>query len=167
MIFKFEVEAGDILEAVKKLGVATAPIFAAVAKEKSTTKAAAKTAPVIQVTTPEAPTAPEPETAEFNFSAEPDSNATAAAQTTMTGAPKPGDGTVVTKEMVRAKWSAISQSGYQAELQKVLAEYGAKKLLAIPEDKYPELVKKANDFVANLMAQKIALSDLLKAEFCK
>ena len=56
---------------------------------------------------------------------------------------KPSDATVFTKEIVRAKLAALSQSGKQAEVKALITKYGAEKLSDIPEDKYPDLIKDA------------------------
>lgn len=51
----------------------------------------------------------------------------------------------ITLETVRAKLAALSQSGKQAEVKKLITSFKAKKLTEIPQEKYPELLKKAED----------------------
>lgn len=51
----------------------------------------------------------------------------------------------VTLETVRAKLAALAQSGKQAEVKQLITNFGAKKLTEIPKEKYPELLKKAEE----------------------
>ena len=51
----------------------------------------------------------------------------------------------VTLETVRAKLASLAQSGKQAEVKKLITSFGAKKLREIPKEKYPELLKKAEE----------------------
>lgn len=51
----------------------------------------------------------------------------------------------ITLERVRAKLAALSQSGKQAEVKKLIANFGARKLTEIPQEKYLELLKKAEE----------------------
>jgi hypothetical protein len=145
MKFTFEVEAENFGEAAEKLIQAmNAP--KPVDEPKQTTKTTKKADP--------APQAPAQETASeqnttFNFGS--------------TESATEGKAPAVTKEMVRAKWSAISQSGYQAKLKEVLQSYGVAKLLDIPEEHYPALVEKANEFVKTIPAGD--LSPAIKKEF--
>jgi hypothetical protein len=46
-------------------------------------------------------------------------------------------------EDVRAKLSALSQEGKQTEVKALITEFGAKKLSDIPEEKYAEILKRA------------------------
>jgi hypothetical protein len=61
--------------------------------------------------------------------------------------PKPETETTTTQaiklETVRAKLAALSQAGKQKEVKALLTDFGAKKLSAIPADKYAEVLKKA------------------------
>ena len=47
-----------------------------------------------------------------------------------------------TLEEVRAKLATLSQSGNQAQVKKLITDFGAKKLSDIPKEKYPELLEK-------------------------
>ena len=49
----------------------------------------------------------------------------------------------VTIEKVRAVLAEKSRDGKTQEVRKLLNEFGADKLSAIPEDKFPDLLKKA------------------------
>lgn len=49
----------------------------------------------------------------------------------------------VTVEKVRAVLTEKSRDGKTQEVRKLLNEFGADKLSAIPEDKFPDLLKKA------------------------
>ena len=74
----------------------------------------------------------------------------------------------ITPEMIRAKWGAISKSGYQEKLRAVVAEYNVKTIMDIPADKYPELIQKADQVVAELvktLGGAAKLPDLLKQTF--
>jgi hypothetical protein len=63
--------------------------------------------------------------------------------------PKPETETTTTQtiklETVRAKLAALSQAGKQKEVKALLTAFGAKKLSAIPADKYAEVLKKAEE----------------------
>ena len=50
-----------------------------------------------------------------------------------------------TLEQVRAKLASLAQSGKQKEVKELIASFGVKKLTDIPEDKYPEVMEKAED----------------------
>lgn len=50
-----------------------------------------------------------------------------------------------TLEEVRHYLALLSQSGKQAEVKALITKYGAKKLSEIPKEKYPELLKDAED----------------------
>lgn len=58
-------------------------------------------------------------------------------------APSTTPAPTVTLEQVRAKLAAISQSGKQSEVKKLLNDFGAKKLTDIPAEKYAELMAAA------------------------
>ena len=47
-----------------------------------------------------------------------------------------------TLEEVRARLAALSQSGKQAQVKKLITDFGAKKLSDIPKEKYPEFLEK-------------------------
>lgn len=51
----------------------------------------------------------------------------------------------ITLEEVRAKLAALTQSGKQAEVKKLIKKHGGKKLSDIPEDKYSDLLKDAEE----------------------
>lgn len=51
--------------------------------------------------------------------------------------------TVVTLEEVRAKLAIFTRAGRQAEVKKLLGDFGAAKLTEVPAEKYPELLKEA------------------------
>lgn len=51
----------------------------------------------------------------------------------------------VTKEQVRARLSDLSRGGKKDELKKLFAQFGATKLSEVPEDKYSELYKAAEE----------------------
>ena len=51
----------------------------------------------------------------------------------------------VTLEEVRAVLAKKSQSDKQAEVKELITKYGAKKLSDIPKEKYPDLLKDAED----------------------
>ncbi len=51
----------------------------------------------------------------------------------------------ITLEEVRAKLAALSQSGKQAEVKALIQKYGASKLSEVPKEKYPELLKEAEE----------------------
>lgn len=48
-----------------------------------------------------------------------------------------------TLEEVRAKLAAKSQEGKQTKVKALITDLGAKKLSDVPEEKYPELLEKA------------------------
>lgn len=50
-----------------------------------------------------------------------------------------------TLEEVRSKLATLSQSGKQAEVKKLITDFGAKKLSDIPEEKYPEVLEKLEE----------------------
>jgi hypothetical protein len=50
-----------------------------------------------------------------------------------------------TLEQVRAKLASLAQSGKQKEVKELIASFGVKKLTDIPEDKYPEVMEKAEE----------------------
>lgn len=50
-----------------------------------------------------------------------------------------------TLEEVRAKLAALLQDGRQAQVKALITEMGAKKLSDVPAEKYPELLKKAEE----------------------
>lgn len=62
-----------------------------------------------------------------------------AEETSSAGEDKPS----ITLETVRGKLAALSQSGKQAEVKELISSFGVKKLTAIPEEKYAELLEKA------------------------
>ncbi|AOP15104.1 MULTISPECIES: hypothetical protein [Bacillus] len=49
----------------------------------------------------------------------------------------------ISKEAVRDKLAALAQEGKQAEVKKLFAKFGAKKLSEVPSEKYAELLKHA------------------------
>ncbi|KMM56653.1 hypothetical protein ACH95_17150 [Bacillus glycinifermentans] len=49
----------------------------------------------------------------------------------------------ISKEVVRDKLAALAQEGKQAEVKKLFAKFGAKKLSEVPAEKYAELLKHA------------------------
>jgi hypothetical protein len=49
----------------------------------------------------------------------------------------------VTLEQVRAKLATLSQSGKQAQVKKLITDFGAKKLTEVPAEKYAELLTAA------------------------
>ncbi len=49
----------------------------------------------------------------------------------------------ISKEVVRAKLAALTQEGKQAEVKELFAQFDAKKLSEIPEEKYQELLTAA------------------------
>jgi len=49
----------------------------------------------------------------------------------------------VTLETVRAKLAALAQSGKQAEVKQLITNFGANKLTDIPQERYLELLEKA------------------------
>lgn len=49
----------------------------------------------------------------------------------------------LTLEAVRAKLAAISQAGKQAQVKALLADYGVAKLTDLPQDKYADILEKA------------------------
>lgn len=51
----------------------------------------------------------------------------------------------LTFEEVRIKLAAISQKGKQKELKKLITSFGAEKLSDIPQEKYAELIEKAEE----------------------
>ena len=51
----------------------------------------------------------------------------------------------VSLEDVRAKLAALTQNGKQSEVKTLIKKHGGKKLSDIPEDKYPELLKDAEE----------------------
>lgn len=51
----------------------------------------------------------------------------------------------VSLEEVRAKLAALTQSGKQAEVKALIKKHGGKKLSDIPKDKYPDLLKDAEE----------------------
>jgi len=53
--------------------------------------------------------------------------------------------TPVTLEQVRAKLSALSQAGKQAQVKKLITDLGAAKLTEIPAERYAELLAKAEE----------------------
>lgn len=48
-------------------------------------------------------------------------------------------------EDVRSKLATLSQAGKQKEVKALINKFGAKKLTEIPEDKYPQLLKEAEE----------------------
>lgn len=48
-------------------------------------------------------------------------------------------------EQVRVKLAEVSQKGKQKELKDLITSFGAEKLSDIPEEKYAELLEKADD----------------------
>ena len=58
---------------------------------------------------------------------------------------KPQKPSPLTMEVVRAKLAALSQAGKQAEVKALITKYGAEKLSDIPKDKYPDLIKDAEE----------------------
>jgi len=46
----------------------------------------------------------------------------------------------ISLEQVRAKLAALTQSGKQAEVKRIITEFGASKLTEIPQEKYPEVL---------------------------
>jgi hypothetical protein len=52
---------------------------------------------------------------------------------------------IVTLEEVRTKLAGLSQSGKQAEVKSLIKKFGAIKLTDIPKEKYPELLKAAEE----------------------
>lgn len=60
-------------------------------------------------------------------------------ETSSAGEDKPS----ITLETVRGKLAALSQSGKQAQVKELISSFGVKKLTAIPEEKYAELLEKA------------------------
>lgn len=50
-----------------------------------------------------------------------------------------------TLEEVRLSLATLSQSGKQKEVKALITKYGAKKLSDIPAEKYPELLKDAEE----------------------
>ena len=53
------------------------------------------------------------------------------------------DKPTISLETVRAKLAALSQQGKQAQVKELLTQFGAKKLTAVPEEKYGELLAAA------------------------
>jgi hypothetical protein len=53
--------------------------------------------------------------------------------------------TAVSLEEVRAKLAALTQSGKQAEVKALIKKHGGKKLSDISADKYPDLLKDAEE----------------------
>ncbi|MFA5385098.1 MAG: hypothetical protein WC364_10615 [Eubacteriales bacterium] len=51
----------------------------------------------------------------------------------------------VTKEQVRAKLTALAEAGKQAGIKDLFSKFGAAKLSEVPEEKYPELLKAAEE----------------------
>lgn len=51
----------------------------------------------------------------------------------------------VTLEEVRSKLSSLSQNGKQAAVKALIKSFGANKLTDIPKEKYPELLKAAEE----------------------
>lgn len=51
----------------------------------------------------------------------------------------------ITLEEVRTKLAALTQSGKQAEVKALIKNHGGKKLSDIPKDKYPDLLKDAEE----------------------
>lgn len=51
----------------------------------------------------------------------------------------------ITLEEVRAKLAALTQSGKQAEVKALIKKHGGKKLSDISKDKYPDLLKDAEE----------------------
>jgi len=58
---------------------------------------------------------------------------------------KSGPQAKVTLEEVRAKLAALSQDGKQAEVKALIKKYGGAKLSDITKDKYPSLLKDAEE----------------------
>lgn len=50
---------------------------------------------------------------------------------------------VIPLETVRAKLTALSRDGKQAQVKTLITKFGAKKLTEIPAEKYPELLEAA------------------------
>ncbi|AHM57277.1 hypothetical protein EAL2_c19960 [Peptoclostridium acidaminophilum DSM 3953] len=50
-----------------------------------------------------------------------------------------------TLEEVRAKLAELSQSGKQSQVKKLISEFGAKKLSDIPEERYAQVLQKAEE----------------------
>lgn len=55
------------------------------------------------------------------------------------------ESTGLTFEQVRVKLAEVSQKGKQKELKDLITSFGAEKLSDIPEEKYAELLEKADD----------------------
>lgn len=51
----------------------------------------------------------------------------------------------ITLENIRTKLAALSQEGKQAQVKALITGFQVKKLSDIPEEKYPELLKKASE----------------------
>ena len=49
----------------------------------------------------------------------------------------------ITLEVVRAKLAALSQGGKQAEVKDLINSFGVSKLTDIPEERFPEVLEKA------------------------
>ena len=58
---------------------------------------------------------------------------------------EPVSETNVTLEQVRAKLAALSQAGKQAQVKKLITDFGATKLTEIPAEKYAELLAQAEE----------------------
>ena len=58
---------------------------------------------------------------------------------------KPEPKNTYTLEQVRAKLAKLAQAGKQKEVKELITDFGVKKLTDIPGDKYPELMKKAEE----------------------
>ena len=58
---------------------------------------------------------------------------------------KPEPKNTYTLERVRAKLAKLAQAGKQKEVKELITDFGVKKLTGIPGDKYPELMKKAEE----------------------
>lgn len=52
---------------------------------------------------------------------------------------------IVTLEEIRTKLAGLSQSGKQSEVKSLIKKFGAVKLTDIPKEKYPELLKAAEE----------------------
>ncbi len=58
---------------------------------------------------------------------------------------EPESAPTVTLEQVRAKLAALAQAGKQAQVKKLINDFGASKLTEIPAEKYPELLAAAEE----------------------